>query len=259
LAKGIQSISLGFRLLKAITDAGQPMPLRTLALAADMTPSKARMYLISLIETGLVAQNPHTGFYSLGPYAAHLGMRALQHIDPREVVNDAIRSLQQETRALVLLCRWQESGIVIVAAEDGSDAHPLHWRIGGNASLTSTATGAIFLAFGPQKLVWKHLASELKAAGLSAPAREKQTRQLEALAKATRTRGIAEAHPVVFDTGVTLSGFAAIAAPIFDRHKHLRYALTLLYRTDRPHRAKAELVSKTLQAASVGLMLTGTD
>jgi DNA-binding IclR family transcriptional regulator len=259
LAKGIQSITLGFRLLRAITDADQPAPLKTLAAAADMSPSKARMYLISLIETGLVAQNPQTGCYSLGPYAVHLGTRALQRIDSKEVVNDAIRSLQQKTRALVLLCNWQESGIVIVAAEDGGEPQPLQWRIGGAASLASTATGAVFLAFGPQKAVWKHLATELKGAGLSGAAQRKRIRELEVRAADVRTRGVAEADPVVFATGVSISGFAAIAAPIFDQRKQPRYVLTLLYRTDRPHRNKAELVSQTLQAAGVGSMLASAD
>jgi DNA-binding IclR family transcriptional regulator len=235
------------------------MPLKTVALAAQMSPSKARMYLISLIETGLVAQNPDTGLYSLGPYAVHLGTRALQRVDSKQAVNDATRALQKETRALVLLCSWQESGIVIVAAEDGGEPHPLHWRIGGSASLARTATGTVFLAFGPQKIVWKHLAAELKAAGLSEPARRKRTLQLEAQAAATRENGVAEADPVVFDKGVSISGFAAIAAPIFDQRRQLRYALTLLYRTDRPHRHKAELVNQMLRAASVGSLLTSTD
>ena len=259
MAKGIQSITLGFRLLRSITDADRPMPLKTVALAAQMSPSKARMYLISFIETGLVAQNPDTGFYSLGPYAVHLGTRALQRVDSKLAVNDAMRTLQRETRALVLLCSWQESGIVIVSAEDGGDPHPVHWRIGGSASLAMTATGSVFLAFGPQNVVWKHLAAELKAAGLSQPAQRKRTRQLELQAAATREHGVAEADPVVFDQGVSISGFAAIAAPIFDQRRQLRYALTLLYRNDRPHRHKAELLKQVLQATSVGSLLTSTD
>ena len=60
MAKGIQSISLGFRLLRAVTDSDAPVPLKTLAAAAAMSPSKARMYLISFIETGLVTQNAQT-------------------------------------------------------------------------------------------------------------------------------------------------------------------------------------------------------
>jgi DNA-binding IclR family transcriptional regulator len=64
---------------------------------------------------------------------------------------------------------------------------------------------------------------------------------------------------VVFDSGVSISGFAAIAAPIFDQRKQLRYVLTLLYRTDRPHAQKANLINQTLQTASVGPMLISTD
>jgi DNA-binding IclR family transcriptional regulator len=252
LARGIQSISLGFRILRAITDSDEPAPLKTLAAAAGMSASKARMYLISLIETGLVTQSPDTGLYSLGPYARHLGTRALQRMDAREVVHESLRSLQKKTRALVLLCNWQESGIVIVAAEDGGEPHPVQWRIGGTASLGSTATGAVFLAFGPQDAVWKHLGAELKAAGLTPVGQKKRMRELEARAAEVRESGFAEADPVVFAAGVTISGYAAIAAPVLDGSGQLRSVLTLLYRTDRPHRKKAELLSQAREAASVG-------
>jgi DNA-binding IclR family transcriptional regulator len=250
LAKGIQSISLGFRLLRAITDSDVPAPLKTLAAAAGMSPSKARMYLISLIETGLVTQSPHTGLYSLGLYARHLGTRALQRIDGKEAVYDSMRSLQQKTQALVLLCKWQENGITIVAVEEGGEPHPVQWRIGGTASLESTATGTVFLALGPQNAVWKRLALELKEAGVSQAAQKKRIRELEARAAEVRKTGVAEADPVVFAAGVTISGFAAIAAPVFDGGKQLSAVLTLIYRTDRPHRKKAELVNQVLQAAA---------
>src|SRR4051812_4771394 len=65
LAKGIQSISLGFRLLRAIAERDEPATLKILAAAAGMSASKARMYLISLIETGLVMQSAQTGLYAL--------------------------------------------------------------------------------------------------------------------------------------------------------------------------------------------------
>jgi len=250
LAKGIQSISLGFRLLRAITDSDSPAALKTLAAAADMSPSKARMYLISLIETGLVTQHPQTGLYGLGPYARHLGTRALQRIDGKEALHLSLRSLQQKTQALVLLCNWQESGIIIVAAEEGGEPHPVQWRIGGTASLASTATGAVFLAFGPQPAVWKRLAAELKDSGLSQAAQKKRLRELEIHAAEVKESGVAEADPVVFAAGVTISGFAAIAAPLFDASQQLSSVVTLIYRTDRPHRKKAELVSQVRQAAA---------
>jgi len=56
--KGIHSILLGFRLLRALTDADAPMSLKTLAAVSNMSPSKARMYLISFIQTGLIRMPP---------------------------------------------------------------------------------------------------------------------------------------------------------------------------------------------------------
>lgn len=250
MAKGIQSISLGFRLLRAVAESDDPLPLKTLAATAEMSPSKARMYLISLMETGLVMQSPQTGLYSLGPYARHLGTRALQRIDGGEALYESMRSLQQKTQALVLLCNWQENGIIIVAVEEGGEPHPVQWRIGGTASLASTATGAVFLAFGPQTAVWKRLAAELKESGLSQAMQKKRIRELETRAAEVRESQVAEADPVVFAAGVTISGFAAVAAPIFDSGKQLSSVLTLIYRTDRPHRRKAELVSQVVQAAA---------
>jgi DNA-binding IclR family transcriptional regulator len=250
MAKGIQSISLGFRILRAITDSDVPAPLKVLAAAAGMSPSKARMYLISLIETGLVSQNPQTGLYGLGPYARHLGTRALQRVDGRDAIYDKMRSLQEKTQALVLLCNWQEGGITIIAAEEGGEPHPVQWRIGGTASLASTATGTVFLAFGPQAAVWKRLTAEMKDAGVPQVTQKKRIRELEARAAEVRASGVAEADPVVFAAGVTISGFAAIAAPVFDASKQLSSVLTLIYRTDRPHRKRAELVNQVLKAAA---------
>jgi DNA-binding IclR family transcriptional regulator len=174
----------------------------------------------------------------------------LQRTDGKEALHESMRSLQRKTQALVILCNWQESGIVIVAAEEGGEPHPIQWRIGGTALLASTATGAVFLAFGPQNAVWKHLAAELKESGLSQAAQKKRIRELEARAAEVRETGIAEADPVVFAAGVTISGFAAIAAPIFDAGKQLSSVLTLIYRTDRPHRKKAELLSQVREAAA---------
>lgn len=250
MAKGIQSILLGFRLLQAIAECDEPTTLKSVSAAAGMSASKARMYLISLIETGLVAQSAESGLYSLGPYSRRLGTRAHQRTDARAAMLVAVRKLQKSSRALVLLCEWQESGIVIVAAEDGGEPQPVQWRIGGSASLAGTATGAVFLSYGPKELVSRRLKSELTGANLSERELKRRVRELERRAADTRKRGIAEADSVVFAAGVTISGYAAIAAPVFGPDKQLNAVLTLIYRIDRPHKSKAELVQQILLAST---------
>lgn len=250
MAKGIQSITLGFRLLKAVADCDAPASLKAIATAGEMSPSKARMYLISLIETGLVAQNAETGLYSLGPFALHLGARALQRMEMVEAANDAMRALQRKTKAHVLLCTWSERGIIIVSRTEGVDALPLNFRLGGSHPIASTATGQIFLAFGPQEETWAHLTRELQELRLSKSEQRKRVRELEKAVVDVRKHKIAEADPIAYDSGVTLSGFAAIAAPVFDFNQHLRHVLTLIYRTNQPHLKRDELLLLTREASA---------
>ncbi len=233
MAKGIQSILLGFRLLQALTDSDAPMSLKTLSAISNMSPSKARMYLISFIETGLIIQSPDTGLYTLGPYAIRLGTRALQRMELMAVASESMRALQQQTNSTALLCAWDARGVIIVSRSEGTEPQPLQFHIGGSASLASTATGHIFLAFGPYQQIWPHLEEEVSQLGLSKAQQRKRIKTLEAAAEQVRHRRIADADPISYASGVTLSGFAAIAAPIFDESQRLRFALTVVYRTDR--------------------------
>jgi DNA-binding IclR family transcriptional regulator len=257
VAKGIQSILLGFRLLRAITDSDTPVSLKSIAAAAGMSPSKARMYLISLIETGLIVQKAETGFYALGPYSLYLGTRALQRMELMAVATEAMRDLQHKTNALVLLCTWDAAGVMIVSCSEGNRPQPLQFAIGGSASLASTATGHVFLAFGLQDQTWGRLSEELMEMGLTKAEQRKRIRTLKSLAERVRHRGLAEADPIAYSSGVTLSGYAAIAAPIFDTNERLRYVLTLIYRTDRHHRKKEDLARLTRQCANRVTELAG--
>ena len=257
MAKGIQSILLGFRLLQGITDSNTPVSLKSIAAAGSMSPSKARMYLISLIETGLIVQNAETGFYSLGPYALYLGTRALLRMELMPVATEAMRKLQHKTNALVLLCTWDVTGVMIVSRCEGTRPQPLQFAIGGSASLASTATGHVFLAFGAQDQTWGHLAEEWIEMGLTKTEQRKRTQRLKALAEQVRRRGVAQADPIAYSSGVTLSGYAAIAAPIFDATERLRYVLTLIYRTDRQHKKKEDLVRLTQECAGRVTELAG--
>src|SRR3546814_5226478 len=59
--RGIQSIGVGFRLVRALIDARGPLPLKQLAAAADMTASKAHPYLASFVQLGLLTQSEADG------------------------------------------------------------------------------------------------------------------------------------------------------------------------------------------------------
>jgi DNA-binding IclR family transcriptional regulator len=250
VARGIQSIVLGFRLVEIIAEAGVPLSLKAISALSGMSPSKARMYLISFIETGLVTQNPESALYGLGPYALRLGARAMQRMELVSVATEDMNALQQQTNALVLLSAWNAHGVTIVSRSDGSEEPPpLQFPIGGSASLGSTATGHVFLAFGPHEPIWRHLHEELAALGLTRAEQKQRVKELEALAADVRKRRIALTDPISYASGVTVSGYAALAAPVFDVAQRLRYAVTLVYQTGRDKRRRNKFSRLTLQAA----------
>jgi DNA-binding IclR family transcriptional regulator len=166
-----------------------------------------------------------------------------------------MRNLRQQTNSLVLLCTWDARGVMIVSRSEGNRPQPLQFAIGGSASLSCTATGHVFLAFGPREQTWSHLAEELVEMGLTKAEQRKRTRTLKSLAERVRKRGVAEADPIAYSSGVTLSGYAAIAAPIFDAAKRLRYVLTLVYRTH--HKKKEDLVRLTRECTNRVTELAG--
>jgi DNA-binding IclR family transcriptional regulator len=259
VARGIQSIVLGFRLLQVIAEAGVPLSLKAIAALSGMSPSKARMYLISHIETGMVAQNSESALYSLGPYTLRLGTRALQRIELITVATETMNALQQHTRALVLLGAWNDQGVTVVSRSEGSAPHPLQFRVGSSASLASTAAGHIFLAFGPRDQIWPRLHEELGALGLPKTEQKKRLQSLEKLAVRVRKRRIAETDPISYSAGVTVSGYASIAAPVFDGAQHLRYAMTLIYATASGAQRRNELGRLTLEAAERISHFAGAD
>lgn len=65
--RSIQSIEVGFELVRALEVANTPLSLKDLAGTAGMPASKAHLYLVSFKRGGLVTQEPESGRYLLGP------------------------------------------------------------------------------------------------------------------------------------------------------------------------------------------------
>ena len=78
---GVQSLEIGMGILRAMVDGQRAMMLKEIAAAAEMPPSKAHRYLVSLIRAGLVEQDPMTSRYDLGPFAMNIGLVALDRLD----------------------------------------------------------------------------------------------------------------------------------------------------------------------------------
>jgi DNA-binding IclR family transcriptional regulator len=228
-AKGIQSIEIGFRLVRALADAGVPLQLKEIASRAEMSASKARMYLVSLLRTQLIAQEEGSGLYRLGPFAAKLGAVAVQEADLLRATEAAMEELTSSLGVLMLLATWGHGGATLVRQVVGQEMLPIDFRVGGNVSLTRTATGHVFLSYLPSETTAEFRASELDTNRRTADLKFIDDAYLKQAVEAVRSVGCALIEDVRLASGVVLVGYTAVAVPIFDEEKKLRFVLTALH------------------------------
>ena len=217
----IRSIEVGFRVIRALMSAQRPSPLRDIAAAAGMAPSKAHLYLASFLREGMAVQEPETGHYGLGPFAASLGFSAIRQLSIVDEARPFLRELSLRTGCAAYLTILGETGPAIVSKADGSRQGVLSVQLGYVLPLTNSATGQIFLAYRtPERR------AELLDREYSTPLRNSETRipreKLEAAIGKVLKRGYATT------SGQINTSFTAVAAPVFDYNGEVAAAITVL-------------------------------
>lgn len=213
--RGIQSIEIGSAILVELARKVRPTPLKDLAKAAGMTAGKAHPYMVSFLKVGFVTQTD-AGHYELGPLALHLGLARLQRMDPVKEASEVIESLAEETGQSVAVAVWGNLGPTIVRLEE--PVQPLHvnLRTGTVMSLANTATGRLFAAYMPPKMVERLLGEEIARFSFGTNSSAPVPRQaLEAAIAETREHGLSRTR------GQPIPGIDALCAPVFDAEGHI--------------------------------------
>lgn len=221
--RGVQSVEIGGRLLALLANASQPMMLRDLAAQAELTPGQAHAYLTSFRKLELVEQDAASGRYHLGPFALHLGLARLRSTDPYRLAAEAVIGLAEALNLMVAVTVWGTHGPTIVLVQESSNYIHANVRPGGMFTVTGTATGKIFAAYLPPKLVEPVIDAELQAAqkgwnDSGALSGEALRREVEKV----RRDGIAAT------VDLPVPGISALSAPIFNHSGHLQLAITVI-------------------------------
>lgn len=205
----VQSVAVAARVLKALAAEGGVLPLKRLSAATGMPRAKVHRYLASLRGAGLVAQDPESGEYRIGPAAVTIGLVGLGRMSPVRQLVEALPRLRDRANETITAAIWGDAGPTIIAIEESDRVVTMNVRIGSVLPLTTTAIGRVFLAFLPPSLTQRFVAAERRngAAGAAAVPGERQLAKL--LDEIRRTR-IAVAH------GAMIPGVDAAAAPVFD-------------------------------------------
>jgi DNA-binding IclR family transcriptional regulator len=230
---GIQSVEVGFELLNAMAEASGPMMLRDLAAAAGMSAAKAHRYLVSFQRMGLVAQDPVSTRYDLGPAALRLGLASLSRIDAVRLARERIPALLTETGHTLAIAVWGNHGPTMVHWAEAPQTVPVTLRLGDVMPLVTSATGRCFAAFMGQDgrdaervspMIREELArlKQLPRNGIPLQDVPRTLADVQAVLDETRQHGMGRVvHSLI-------PGIGGFCAPVFDVQGRLVLGLVVL-------------------------------
>ena len=218
---GVQSLEVGMTVVRALVQGQRAMMLKDIAQRSGMPPAKVHRYLVSLIRSGLVTQDPVTAYYDLGPFAMRLGFAAVNRVDRIKMGMQAAANLRTEINYACALAVWSEHGPLIARWERPNLPVTVNVSTGVHLRLLNTAAGMVFAAWMPSEEVLPLLEQELQRQPKGSPfqSMEDVQRRLQAV----RETGIA-----TVSDHYRVDGVEAIAAPVFNYRNELTLVLSVV-------------------------------
>lgn len=209
------------RVLQVIVNGHRSMALKDIAAAAKMPAAKVHRYLVSLVRSGMVEQDPLSSRYDLGPFAMTLGLIAADRQDSIRLGLTAIHALCEKIDEVAALIAWSQNGPIVVRWQRPRRPITISIDTGTALNMLSTASGRIFGAFLPSSVT-----DPLVHAALKAPGTPKDLRSLSA-ASALYGR-VREAGLAVLEKNHLVPGVASMAAPVFNAEGEMTLALAVI-------------------------------
>lgn len=207
---GVQSIEVGSQLLEALADSTGPLYLGELASAANMSGSKARRYLVSLLHCGFVEQDSTTGRYDLGRMSLRVGLTTLNRQNAIRIATASLINLNQEMDRTVLLSIWSERGPIIIAWYDSSETLICNLNVGSILPVLRSVSGRLFLAYLPRGTTQSLLSIELKNEFVQTKLRIRTEKDASRIIREIQRVGLSHTEELL------VPGLSALGAPIFD-------------------------------------------
>jgi DNA-binding IclR family transcriptional regulator len=240
----IQSINVGFSIVRRLVEAPGSLSLRELADATGMPTSQVYLYLVSFMQVGYIVQEPSTNRYDLGPLALEAGLAVLRKTDVVDIAKPVLLDVQEQTGESVFLAVWGNRGPCIVSKVDGTRRSPMHLRVGYVQPLLVTATGRVFLAYLPAGETAELVGAEFASL---APNDALTPAELDKIIAKTRKSGLGISDNLRHD------GFASLSAPILDNAGSIRAAMTVIRPVSHFEDLHTSDIERTLRAAAASL------
>lgn len=220
--RGIQSIEVGGRILRALTDHASPMTLKDLAQAAELAPAQCHAYLTSFRTLGFIEQDRNSGHYRLGSFAMRLAMSRIRCVPIMEQASRALSDLSSFSNKVAMMVVWGPHGPTVAQFQNGTSAITLNIRQGTLFSVTGTASGRVFAAFDARPPIARAIEMELSGETIERfMGTVEPPEQFHKAIEQDRILGYSAT------SGLPIPGLNAISAPVFDADGHVILALTL--------------------------------
>ena len=239
----VESIGTGIDILKALARLGGEAGLTRIASATSAAPSKVHRYLMGLVEGGLV-ERTQEGSYRLAAEAMTIGFAAIQANQPVALAAEVLPVLRDALGASCCAAVLANMGPTVVRVEEAHGAIVLNIRLGSVLPPSRSATGRVFMAFGPDPMLQEQPA---------------ETATIGYAPEQSFDRIRSEGYAWIRDTLV--AGTSALSVPVFDRHGAVVVALATLGPTGTldtsPAGAPATLMKDTARRISAQLGYSG--
>lgn len=234
---GIRALLVGLAVLQKVGLAKGPVPLRDIAAASDLTPSRAHRYLASLVELDFVRQEAGSGHYTLGQAAVEFGLLALGQLDYIDVGTRALRAFSENAGLDAHLAVWSANGPTVVRWQSGRLGYQMKIEEGRVLPLLWSATGRVLMAYREVEEIMPLAQPEIAVWNEEHPDRPISADQIAQVCSAVREREISSLiAPEKDQAEIPLMGaifprfhrFAleTMSVPIFDRQGGVDMALT---------------------------------
>nr|WP_243457438.1 IclR family transcriptional regulator [Ottowia testudinis] len=209
-------------ILKALARLGGSASLTAVAQSVDESTAKVHRYMASLVEEGLVAQEPSSQRYFLGQQAIHIGLAALRQCDPIRAGEPALARLRDELGVTCFIAVMGNQGPTILRIEEPALPVVVNVRAGSVLPLLWSATGQVFLAFAEGDALATQTLHEWERATPDQQRLVPKKASISALRKQVRAQGCASVQ------GLLSPGISAVAAPIRQHTGQVAAVLTAL-------------------------------
>lgn len=217
-SSNVRAADTCLRVLQQIAFAEGPQGVTQIAARMGIAKSAVHKHLRTLIDHGMILQDPSTSLYRLGPKVWLMGQKAPHGQALAEIALPLMHAVRDELGLAVVLSVPTPRSAFVLATLRSNQPIDIGVQPGSELQLHSSAQGRVFLAFGPAEL-WEQLESPLKAVT------PKTTTSIEKL-----TRDVERVRELGFSVvpEESLLGINALAAPIFSADRTLVGSIGLI-------------------------------